>query len=256
MKTITFLYSALILGLVSLLSLSAEEEELSSEEERLGSVELRSIFSLAGEIRFSLHDPVLDRSFWLEPGQVRHDYEIVEYDVQEGRLVLALGDFEREVGLATSRVSTLEEETEEESSAAANEGGEENDNQRGGRRGRRMSDEDREELQRLGGVLQEAREASPRVEELHGNFVEMMGDFRRVRRDARELDRDSESFRELMEIRQNLVEEFRELNQVARDEISTIDSLSAEDREQLGERLHQVVWYQAREERRAARSSD
>ncbi|MCH8475245.1 MAG: hypothetical protein LAT55_08455 [Opitutales bacterium] len=254
MKTIPFLSCAFLFALVGLSPL-VDGEELSEEEERLGSVELRSIFSLGGEVRFSLHDQVLDRSFWLEPGQSRHDYEIVDYDVQKGRLVLALGDFERELGLASSRVSTLEEDQEEESSAEANEE-DSDDERREGRRGRRMSDEDREELQRLGGVLQEAREASPRVEELHENFVEMMNDFRRLQRDARGIDRDSEAFQELAEVRQGLIEEFRNLNQVAREEIGSIESISAEDRQQLGERLHQVVWYQAREERRAARSQE
>ena len=101
------LFFAIALGATALLAESAGV--VADDAAFLEQVELRSVVTLAGETRVSLHDPANQRTFWVAVGGERDGLRVVAHDADTNRVILRYGEAEREVRLRASRVREVEE---------------------------------------------------------------------------------------------------------------------------------------------------
>lgn len=248
-----FLYLGAVLLLLGAIPLAAQDEP--TESDRLTLLEFRSLLSVGGEMSFSLYDPFLDETFWLTPGQTRQGYEIVTYSPEDNILVVALGEFERELSLAQSRIATAEmpAETEESGSSASSSASRDSSRSEGSGRERSENRPSREEIQRLQSVLVSALESSSGLQEISEAYREAMRDGRRLGMMMRNLEEGDPAREEAQRLSRELHDEFRSLNQAAQAEINAIGGINEADRQALADNFTRVLWSQTRSERRQER---
>lgn len=220
-------------------SLDAENDPSVTEVNRLAGLEFRAYLQFGNEDLFSLFDPTLGRSFWLELNVPVEGLRAVSFHRETEQLVVAWGDFQRTLGLGALR-GELEEEpvenesTETDSVAPAPRTGTDNE--------------------RLVDLVNEAREKSERFQGLADQLILSLRDFRGIRREFSDLQRGDPDYDILYDVLVQLGREMDEIVKLMREDAArmieegTIANVS--ERDQLLLRGHMMsILFQEENER-------
>ncbi len=205
------------------MSAGLETEGQSPEATYLKQIELRSVVALPlGEL-FSLHDPENNRTFWIEPGEVRHGITAVAYDPERRTLRIRFGETERTVGLSHARI--------QDTRTAANEDIEQV---------RRRWEERTEARQRFQERWEAALEEYEELREIVDHARDIFSELQELR-DALDATETTAGGLDRLESHQRMIgEEYRLLEQYTVDMIATLPAFEAEDVETVTLLTHLV----------------
>ncbi|MEX2380869.1 MAG: hypothetical protein WD490_00650 [Opitutales bacterium] len=171
---------------------------------------LRGITSIPGEgLSFSIHDPEGNRTFSLQVGQTRHGTTLKAYDASTDRITLVSNGKEREVGLSSSQIATLE--VPNESAEARRERWQARQAEQR-QQGQQEREQRMERMQQIRQTWAEAAQDDPELQAIQRAFQEAGSDMRRAMGAARESGANRE---EMQAMAAGAREEFQELSQRA-----------------------------------------
>ncbi|MBC2605884.1 hypothetical protein [Pelagicoccus albus] len=81
--------------------------ELSIAKGRLDALEFNGELKMGHTIRLSFYDPTSAGAFWVELGDSRKEFELVDYDSENRIATVRLGDRERSIELRSARIISI-----------------------------------------------------------------------------------------------------------------------------------------------------
>ena len=202
------------------------DQEDPSAVEFLRNLQLRSVVALPGGHIFSLHDSMTQRSFWMTPGEIRHGFEVLDFDPERDVLRVRYGGVERNIHLSRSRILEVDSPAEEHERVL-----ERWQERRTERRGFRQR-------------WEQAVSESDELREIEDHLREIIEEMRGLREALAEAREDSDAYRQVLERQRLLAREHRMLEDYLSASIAADSGFEPEDAEtvELLKKLVRHAW--------------